>query len=110
MGNGEAPQTRDWYAWNNKMPPKPDDFHIIGEVLVPNPGVEVALHRRDPQGLNPQILQLTLTCTQRDGIWPSVLTWIEVRYDKILVDSSYESVQIFFDNSIIQTVPVDTVH
>jgi len=108
--SGGAPQTRDWYAWNNKMPPKPDDFHIVGEVLVANPGVEVALHRRDPQGINPQMLQLTLTLNQKPGVWPSVLTWQEVRFDKILVNSSYDSVQILFEQAIIQTVRVDTVH
>lgn len=105
-----APQTRGWYAWNNKMPPRPDDFHIEGEVLVANPGVEVALHRREPQGINPQILQLTLTCTQRPGIWPHVMTWQEVRYDKVLVDSSFDSVELFWDQTSFQTVPVDTVH
>ena len=26
-------ETRNWYAWINTMPPKPDDFHIIGEVF-----------------------------------------------------------------------------
>lgn len=103
------PQTRDWYAWNNKMPPRPDDFHIVGEVLVSNPGVTVSLQRHEPQGINPQILILTLNCTQQDGIWPQVMTWKEARYDKVLVNSSYDSVQIMFEGSVIQTVPVDTV-
>lgn len=32
-------RTRDWYAWNNLMLPKPDDFHVVGEVQVGNPGI-----------------------------------------------------------------------
>ncbi len=42
--------TRNWYAWNNQMPPPPDDFHVVGEVEVPNPGVEVRLVERVPAG------------------------------------------------------------
>ena len=39
-------KTRDWYPWNNLMPPPPDDFHVVGEVYVPNPGVDVCSHPR----------------------------------------------------------------
>lgn len=46
--------TRDWYAWINLMPPKPDDFHVVGEVFVSNQGVQAQLCVKEPQGINTQ--------------------------------------------------------
>lgn len=59
--------------WNDTMPPKPDTFHMVGEVQVPNPGVEVLLAPRTPQGINPQTLLLTLLLVQRAGVWPQLV-------------------------------------
>ena len=49
-----------WYARINMMPPPPDDFHVIGEVEVANPGVKAELTKRIPQGINQKILLLDL--------------------------------------------------
>ena len=106
----EGVATRDWYAWNNKMPPKPDDFHIVGEVDVPNPGVDAELVPRVPQGTNPDILMLNLVLTQRPGIWPRVITPKQVRYDRVLVNSDYTEVHIFCGDEVIAEVPVEDVH
>ena len=35
--------SRDWHAWINLMPPGPNQLHVIGEVQVPNPGVEACI-------------------------------------------------------------------
>ncbi|MCR9118629.1 MAG: META domain-containing protein [bacterium] len=102
-------ETRDWYAWNNKMPPKPDDFHIVGEVEVVNPGIEVSLIPLVPQGINPRILLMGLHLRQLPGIWPQVLTSKQVRYDKVMVDSDYESVTIFCGGDIITSISVETI-
>lgn len=102
-------ETRDWYAWNNKMPPKPDDFHVVGEVQVANPGIEVSLIPRVPQGINPKILLMELHLRQLPGFWPQVLTLKQVRYDKILVNSDYESVNIFCGSEIIADITVENV-
>ncbi|MDJ0715435.1 MAG: hypothetical protein QNJ54_14615 [Prochloraceae cyanobacterium] len=102
-------KSRDWYAWNNLMPPKPDDFHVIGEVQVPNPGVIAELKPRVPQGINPKIMLLNLFLFQRPGTWPQVQTWVEARYDKILPESDYEQVQIFCDDEIIAEIKVEDV-
>lgn len=99
--------TRGWYAWNNLMPPKPDDFHIVGEVEVPNPGVEVLLVPKSPQGINPRILLLDLFLIQKPGIWPQIVVWKQARYDKVNV--TYDSVQVFYGSTVIADVPVDTV-
>lgn len=106
----ENTQTRDWYAWNNLMPPKPDDFHIVGEVLVPNPAVIAKLSPKEPQGINPDILLMDLILIQKPGIWPQVMTWVQARYDKVLVNSTYKQVQIFCGKDVIADVPVHDVH
>lgn len=103
-------QTRGWYAWNNKMPPKPDDFHIFGEVEVANPGVDVELIPRTPPGINPKIISLSLVLSQRPGIWPQVLVWKQARYDKVMASSDYELAEIFCGDEILAKVEVENVH
>ena len=103
--------TKNWYAWINLMPPPPDDFHVIGEIFVGNPGVEALLCVKEPQGINPAILLLDLHLVQKPGMWPQVMTWVQARYDKILRPRStkYTQVEIFLNGvSIVQT-PVEEV-
>lgn len=104
--------TKNWYAWINLMPPKPDDFHVVGEVFVSNPGVQAELSPKEPQGINPSILLLDLHLVQRPGMWPQVMTWVQCRYDKILGPTSpkYTDVEIFHEGTSIATVKVDEVH
>ena len=103
-------ETRDWYAWINLMPPAPDDFHVVGEVLVPNPGVDPVLSPRVPQGINPAILLLDLHLIRQPGIWPQVLVWKPVRYDKVVSGKQYTQVQVFCADQIIADLPVEVVH
>jgi len=103
-------ETRDWYAWNNKMPPKPDDFHVVGEVQVANPGIDVSLIPRVPQGINPRILLMDLMLRQLPGVWPQVLTWKQVRYDKVMVSSDYDSVNVFCGDDTIADIKVEDIH
>ncbi|MCG8345607.1 MAG: hypothetical protein MI685_10700 [Chlorobiales bacterium] len=104
-------ETRNWYAWVNLMPPKPDDFHVVGEILVANPGIQASLYVKEPPGINPNILLLDLHLSQQSGMWPQVLTWVQARYDKVLAPGSpqYEQVEIFFENESIVQVSVDVV-
>ena len=102
-------KTKGWYSWINLMPPPPNDFHVIGDVLVPNPGVMALLTPKEPQGINPTILLLDLVLIQRPGFWPQVMTWIEAGYDKTVPGSPYKSVQIFSDDTAIAEVPVEEV-
>jgi hypothetical protein len=89
------------------MPPKPDDFHIVGEVQAPNPGVDPLLVPRTPQGINPRILLLDLVLVQRPGVWPQIVVWKQARYDKVNV--TYDQVQVFCGGVEIASVPVETV-
>ena len=101
------PATRDWYAWNDLMPPKPDVFHVVGEVQVPNPGVKAILVPRNPQGINPKILLLDLLLVQRPGIWPQIVVWTQATYEK--VNATYSAAQIFCCDESIANVKADDI-
>lgn len=90
-------QCRDWHAWLNTMPPKPDDFHVSGDVLVSNPGVQPILTMREPQGINPTILILDLNLVQQPGMWPQVMTCASAKFDRVMPPNAanYQAVEIF---------------
>jgi hypothetical protein len=98
-------ESRDWYAWVDHQPPGPPVFHVVGEVLVANPGIQATLVYRIPQGINPRILLMDLVLVQLPGAWPQILTWKTVRYDRI--NGNYDSVQVFFKNSSITDIAVE---
>lgn len=102
-------KTQDWYSWINKMPPPPDDFHVVGEVLVSNPGIDPILIPREPQGFNRKILLLDLFLHQKPGVWPRVMVWKPVRYDKT-GNVDYSNVNVFCGEDIIADIEVKEVH
>ncbi len=102
-------KTRDWYAWNDLMPPRPDFFHIVGMVYVPNPGVELLLVPAEPQGINPDILLLDLHLIQKPGVWPRVFVWKQARYDQ-KITNGYKTADILYQGNSIATVDVENVH
>ena len=91
------------------MPPPPNDFHVVGDVLVGNPGVEAILTPKVPQGFNPTILLLDLVLVQRTGFWPQVQTWVQARYDKVVSGTPYNTVTIFSEGEAIAEMPVEIV-
>lgn len=104
-------ETRSWYAWINKMPPEPDDFHVIGEVFVGNPGVESFLAVREPQGINGNILLLDLHLVQRPGMWPQRMTWVQARYDSVIRPDgpNYTDVEVFSGSDSIANIVVQSI-
>jgi len=91
-------KSKDWYAWLNTMPPKPDDFHVVGDVEVANPGVEAFLVRRSPQGIVAEALILDLHLAQRPGNWIQQISWTQARFDQVITPGSpnYKTVEIFY--------------
>ena len=51
----EASETKDCGC---DVPPSPNNFHVSGSVLAPNPDVSATLKPTTPQGFNPKILNL----------------------------------------------------
>ena len=98
----EEAETREWYAWIDMMPPAPARFHVVGEVKVPNAGVEPKLVERYPPSINPSLLILDLVFCQSPGTWSGKSGnpfWKQVRYDKYGGDFAYGSVQIYCDGT-----------
>jgi hypothetical protein len=92
-------------AWINLMPPRPDDFHVIGGVVVTNPGIQATLTKRHPQGINPKILILDLSLMQQPGNWIQVVTCAQGRYDEILDwRENYSSVSIYHGDQLISNI------
>ena len=70
----EASETKDC---GYDVPPSPNNFHVSGSVLAPNPDVSATLKPTTPQGFNPKILFLdpeSLIFDQQAGYWPQVMT------------------------------------
>ena len=103
----DGKNTSGWYAWNNLMPPPPPSFHIIGDVEVPNPGVDVSLTERVPQGINPRIILLDLHLIQKPGIWPQIVVRKQVRFDKMR--AIYSEADVFSGGTLIAQVPVQDI-
>lgn len=96
-----------WFAWLNVMPLGPPTLHVIGDVQVPNPGVDVYLTERFPQGVNHRILLLDLYLIQSPGIWPQHVVLKQARFDKVKV--IYDTVQVFSETTMVAEVPVQMV-
>ncbi|WP_347906009.1 hypothetical protein [Pseudomonas purpurea] len=94
---------KNWHAWLNAMPPKPDNLHVVGDVEVANPGIKAYLTMRVPQGINPSILMLDLHLFQQPGVWPQVLSCIQVKYDRVMPPNSvhYSAVDVYQNNEQI---------
>ena len=110
----DVKENERWYAWENLQPPGPRKLHVIGEVVVPNPGVDVSLVEKYPQGFNPTILLLELVLVQKPGVWPQVLVKKQIHFEKLTQGSpyNYRSVEVFAGGGQlpIVAVPVEEVH
>ena len=95
-----------WYAWLDTMPPGPNHLHVVGDVLVSNPGVLAVLTMREPQGTNPKILILDLSLVQQPGMWPAVMSHAQSRFDRFLPSgpSPYQSVEVYLGATKIVTI------
>ncbi|MFJ2364776.1 hypothetical protein ACIPIN_13955 [Pseudomonas sp. NPDC087697] len=95
--------SKNWHAWLNTMPPKPDDLHVVGDVEVANPGVEAYLTMRAPQGFNPASLMLDLHLIQRPGNWIQQMSCAQARFSRVMPPNSphYATVEIFYNSERI---------
>ncbi|MFN0264231.1 hypothetical protein ACKTEK_10180 [Tepidamorphus sp. 3E244] len=74
-------ETRNWQAMTTRQPDGSDGVEVVGEVQVPNPGVEPLLRLSEQQGRNPLVLNVDLYLCQLPGMWTQALAWKPVRLD-----------------------------
>lgn len=95
-----------WYAWLNTQPPKLKELHVVGDVLVSNPGATATLTMREPQGGDPKVLILDLTIMQQPGVWPPMMANIQVRFDRVAPSAApkYGSIEVYLGQTKIVTI------
>jgi len=98
----QGTKTRDW---NARVFPY-GELSVVGEVWVPNPGVDLLLTPIEPQGVNPRILLLDLLLCQKPGVWPQMLVWKTAQYDKTVMGTAYERVDIRCGGGTIAKVAI----
>lgn len=111
-GGGEATcplGSRDWKAWENRMPGGKPSLHVLGQVLAPTPCYQVGLKPAQPQGINPKQLILDVSLTPLPVPCIDVLTWLEARYDQDPYDGQYDEVAIRCGGEIYAVVPIEIV-
>ena len=104
-----ALNTRNWNAFCNKMPPKPDNFYVIGEVETSSGNKVPVLKPSVPQGINPSILMLDLTIEDTGLPGPQVIDYREARYDRGSCDGITEVV-IMCEGEPIASMSVQDIH
>lgn len=112
-GKGGKPflELKDFHAIENRMPPGPTSFYVVGTVVFPTLGYEVALEPAAPQGINPRILILDLLVTPPSGPAGTQIDSKSVRWDRDDASTgAYERVSIRYQGEIVRTVPVQIVH
>jgi hypothetical protein len=104
-----AVKTQDWYAWLNIMPPGPSVLHVKGEVQVTNTKMHARLLKREPQGINPSILDLELVLIQDPGIAGQIVFFVQVQYEQLARHHIYREVTVFSGGQAITTIPVEII-
>ena len=107
-----APKNKDWYAWEDQMPPNPPGptLYVTGEVETSGGNIVPVLKPAVPQGINPKILilDLTLLDTHRPGI--AVVDYRTAWYSQDVTPGQYSQVQINWEGAEIKSIDVEIVH
>lgn len=107
-GEHRAPKTKDWAAWENRMPQIGDvhpTLYVTGKVKVPGTQYKPVLTPMAPQGINPKILLLELT-VEGQGNARGGKTWREARYEAPIAAGQYVQVSILFQGEMIDNLDV----
>jgi hypothetical protein len=96
----------DWRAIHDFMPPRPARLRVNGKCTFPTPGYKVTLKKKQPQGINPNILILEKVVEAPTTVEPQIVTTVPVQYEEI-TDQHYTDASILPDNTSIR---VEEVH
>lgn len=95
--------------FENLIPTPPHSLAVRGQILVPDRGYVGTLSPASPQGINPAQLILELKLRKLPGIWPQVLTWIEVVYHDGNYADRHDTVLIRFPDGATQAIEIQKV-
>jgi hypothetical protein len=102
-------ETRNWFAWENNMPPGPVRLQATGEVKTPSAHQVPRLARAVPQGINPRILILNLTVEETGKKGVEVVDFRRAYYEEECRPEQFTDVQINCEGSLLQMIKVDRV-
>ena len=104
-----TPKHRAWFAWENRQPPGPARLHVGGEVETLSAHRIPKLTRAAPQGTNPKILILNLTIEDSGQGGAQVVDYRPAYYEEPTKPEGFTDVQINWDGSVVQMIPVKPV-
>ncbi|MBZ9959316.1 hypothetical protein [Mesorhizobium sp. BR1-1-14] len=105
-GARDAAVSSDWTAIADLRPPPPGSLFVRGSVSVPNPGCLGTIAPAVPQEGNPGQLVLDLRLSQQPGMWPQVVTQIEVAYRDGNYSGMHDTVAIRFPDGGQQVIGI----
>lgn len=102
-------ESKNWHAWIDTMPPKPNKLYITGEVYIDTIGVKPQLAIREPQGINPDIIIVDLRLVPLQEKTDLINTWIPCRLEKILTSGHimHKEVEIFYNDELLVGIDVE---
>jgi hypothetical protein len=89
-------QCKDWSATLHS-----DTLKVQGQCTFPTPGFKVQLKKKEPQGINPEILLLEKTIVAPTGIEPDHVVTITVSFEEHTA-AHYHEVEILPDGTKIK--------
>lgn len=107
----EAPDTKDWKAWENRQPGPGGgpNFIVTGKVKITSTNQKPRLTEATPQGPVAEALLLDLTIeSEGAGVEPTD-PWAEARFEATVKPGQYTSVEIRWGGDIIATAGVAVI-
>jgi len=105
-----APRTRDFEAFEDRMPPKRGELYVVGQVETHNGSLRPVLRPNNSPSINPTILLLDLTIEKTDDPATKDIAFRDARYDHDGEDPGYETVIILFEGDEVESLKVQVVH
>lgn len=97
----------EWIAWVDNKPLSPRALHVLGRIMVPNPGVIASLVPYEGGGGNDDKLRLDLGFEQMPGVWAQVVVSREVRYDLSGYNADHKIVQVRRPSGLKEVIEIE---
>lgn len=105
-----CPEMSDFTAWINLMPPGPSKLIVVGKVVTNGGDLQPKLTERVPPGLNERILILDLAIEKTGDVGTGDVAARDVRFEKPANKGRYDTVEIYLEGELCQTLEVSEAH